>query len=41
VESVGWRWAFPLLAVGPAAGIVVMNALRTARARVAAPVGAR
>lgn len=27
-ESIGWRWAFPILALGPAAGIVSMRRLR-------------
>ncbi len=29
-DSLGWRWAFPWLAVGPALGIVAMVALRRA-----------
>ena len=27
-EGVGWRWAFPVLALGPAAGIAAINRLR-------------
>lgn len=27
-EAVGWRWAFAVLAIGPAAGIVAINRLR-------------
>ncbi len=34
VEPFGWRWAFPLLALGPAAGILAIR--RLARLRVAA-----
>lgn len=30
VEAVGWRWAFPLLALGPAAGIVAIRQFRRA-----------
>ena len=30
-EAVGWRWAFPVLALGPAAGIAAINRLRRAR----------
>lgn len=37
VESVGWRWAFPLLAMGPIAGITFINRLRRLR-RVVDPV---
>lgn len=33
VELVGWRWAFPLLAVGPAAGIAAVRRLLTLKAR--------
>ena len=29
--AVGWRWAFPVLALGPAAGIAAINRLRRAR----------
>jgi MFS family permease len=29
-EALGWRWAFPLLALGPAAGIAAIRALRRA-----------
>ena len=32
-EAVGWRWAFAVLAVGPAAGIAAINRLRRVRAR--------
>jgi MFS family permease len=32
VDQVGWRWAFPLLAMGPAAGIVAIRRLRTLKA---------
>jgi len=32
VEAVGWRWAFPLLAIGPAAGIAAIRHLRTLKA---------
>lgn len=32
-EAVGWRWAFAMLALGPAAGIAAINRLRRARAR--------
>ncbi len=31
-EAAGWRWAFPVLALGPAAGIAAINRLRRARA---------
>lgn len=31
VEAVGWRWAFPVLALGPAAGIVAMTRLARIR----------
>jgi len=30
-ESLGWRWAFPVLALGPAAGIIAMRRLRAIR----------
>jgi len=33
VDLVGWRWAFPLLAVGPAAGIAAIRRLLTLKAR--------
>jgi MFS family permease len=32
VEVVGWQWAFPLLAVGPAAGIAAIRRLLTLKA---------
>lgn len=32
VEAVGWQWAFPLLAVGPAAGIAAIRRLLTLKA---------
>ena len=32
VEAAGWRWAFPLLAAGPAFGIAAMRRLRRLRA---------
>ena len=32
VETVGWQWAFPLLAVGPAAGIAAIRRLLTLKA---------
>jgi sugar phosphate permease len=28
VDAAGWRWAFPLLALGPAAGIVSIRRLQ-------------
>jgi hypothetical protein len=31
VELGGWRWAFPVLALGPAAGIAAIRRLTTAR----------
>lgn len=31
VDVVGWRWAFPVLALGPAAGIASMRRLRSER----------
>ncbi|MFQ5529062.1 MAG: MFS transporter, partial [Gemmatimonadota bacterium] len=31
VEVLGWRWAFPVLALGPAAGILSMRRLRDLR----------
>ena len=34
VEQWGWRWAFPVLALGPAAGIVSIRAWRTSVGRV-------
>jgi hypothetical protein len=33
VGQVGWRWAFPLLALGPAAGIGAIRRLLTLKAR--------
>jgi predicted MFS family arabinose efflux permease len=30
-EVLGWRWAFPVLALGPAAGIIAMRRLRQIR----------
>ncbi|MDT8436570.1 MAG: MFS transporter, partial [Gemmatimonadota bacterium] len=30
-ESAGWRWAFPVLAVGPAFGIAAIRRLRAIR----------
>jgi sugar phosphate permease len=30
--AAGWRWAFPILALGPAAGIACIARLRAARA---------
>lgn len=36
VASVGWRWAFPILALGPVAGIASIRRLVRARAAVAA-----
>ncbi len=30
-EMIGWRWAFPVLALGPAAGIASMRRLRSRR----------
>lgn len=32
VDTVGWQWAFPLLAVGPAAGIAAIRRLLTLKA---------
>jgi MFS family permease len=32
VDAVGWQWAFPLLAVGPAAGIAAIRRLLTLKA---------
>ncbi len=29
VALVGWRWAFGMLAIGPALGVVAMGRLRT------------
>jgi MFS family permease len=31
VETVGWRWAFPLLALGPAAGIGAIRRMQRMR----------
>ena len=36
VEAVGWQWAFPLFAVGPAAGIAAIRRLLTLKRRLAA-----
>jgi len=36
VDAVGWRWAFPVLALGPAAGIGAIRRLTRARRRDAA-----
>jgi sugar phosphate permease len=33
VAMVGWKWAFPLLAVGPAAGVGAIRRLVTLKAR--------
>ncbi len=33
VELVGWQWAFPLLAIGPAAGIAAIRRLLTLKAQ--------
>ena len=30
-EAIGWRWAFPVLALGPAAGIASMRRLQSLR----------
>jgi len=38
-DLVGWRWAFPVLALGPAAGIASMRRLR--RKRISVPTGVR
>jgi len=38
-ESLGWRWSFPVLALGPAAGILAMRRLRELREPVHAPSG--
>lgn len=38
-ESLGWRWAFPVLALGPAAGIIAMRRLRAIREPVHASSG--
>jgi MFS family permease len=32
-ETLGWRWAFPLLALGPIAGVAAIRRLRTLKAR--------
>jgi MFS family permease len=37
VERVGWSWAFPLLAAGPACGIAAMSTLRRERNQVPEP----
>ena len=39
VGVVGWRWAFPMLAIGPAAGIAAIR--RLARSRTVRPDDAR
>ena len=36
VQAVGWGWAFPLLAVGPAAGIAAIRRLLTLKGHPAA-----
>ena len=36
VDAVGWRWAFPILAVGPALGIAAIRRLLTLKERVGA-----
>lgn len=36
VDSVGWQWAFPLLAVGPAAGIAAIRRLLTLKRQLGA-----
>lgn len=36
VNAVGWAWAFPILAVGPAAGIAAIRRLRTLKERLGA-----
>jgi MFS family permease len=36
VEAVGWQWAFPLLAVGPAAGIAAIRRLLTLKRQLSA-----
>ncbi|MGH7637062.1 MAG: MFS transporter [Gemmatimonadaceae bacterium] len=36
VDAVGWQWAFPLLAVGPAAGIAAIRRLLTLKRQLAA-----
>lgn len=38
VSAVGWRWAFPILALGPVAGIASIRRLVRARAALAATV---
>ena len=38
VEALGWRWAFPILALGPAFGILAMRPLLT---KTASPAGSR
>jgi sugar phosphate permease len=40
VELVGWRWAFPTLALGPALGIVAIRRLATLK-RMTFAAGAR
>lgn len=36
VSAIGWAWAFPVLAVGPAAGIAAIRRLLTLKARLSA-----
>ncbi len=36
--TLGWRWAFPVLALGPAAGLWCVARLATAVSRAVAPV---
>jgi hypothetical protein len=40
VKLFGWRWAFPVLALGPALGIVAIRRLVTLK-RVSAALGAQ
>jgi hypothetical protein len=35
VRATSWRWAFPLLALGPAAGVASIRALVSLRRRLA------
>jgi sugar phosphate permease len=37
VARVGWAWAFPMLAAGPACGILAMTTLRRVRAQQSSP----
>jgi MFS family permease len=39
-ERAGWRWAFPILAAGPAAGIVIITRLARLRRRAAPAIAA-